>query len=145
MGMPGPGVWQIRAVVADSASDRIGSATRLVEVPNIPQGGLALSGVTLRGAPPADGKAPPDPRADPEVRIFKPGQTCIFRYTVFNQLTGADKKSTLEVRTRMFADGRLVLDGKPEQVTFAEGPDGLHRQISGPVKLDPGIAPGDYI
>src|ERR1017187_2704035 len=32
MKMPGPGVWQIRAVVADSTSDRIGSATRFVEI-----------------------------------------------------------------------------------------------------------------
>src|ERR1039458_4376665 len=48
MKMPGPGAWQIRAVVADSASDRLGSATRFVEIPDVPQGGLALSGLSLR-------------------------------------------------------------------------------------------------
>jgi hypothetical protein len=145
MKMPGPGAWQIRAVVADSASDRIGSATRFVEIPDVPQGGLALSGLSLRGASPAADNASPDPRADPAVRTFKPGQTCVFRSTVFNPLTGPDKQSALQVQSRIFASGRVVMDGKPERVTFGEGADGSRRQISGPIKLDPRITPGDYI
>jgi hypothetical protein len=143
--LPGPGNWQIRAVVADSASDRIGSATRFVEIPNVPQGGLALSGLSLRGASPAADKAPPDPLAAPEVRIFKPGQSCVSRYTVFNPLTGKDKQSTLEVQSRVFADGRVVMDGRPERVTFGEMPDGSRHQINGPIRLDPLMAPGDYV
>ena len=145
MKMPGPGAWQIRAVVADSASDRIGSATRFVEIPDVPQGGLALSGLSLRGASPAADNAPPDPRADPAVRIFKPGQSCVFRSTVFNPLTGPDKQSALQVQSRIFASGRVVMDGKPERVTFGEASDGSRRQISGPIKLDSQMAPGDYI
>jgi hypothetical protein len=141
----GPGAWQIRAVVADTASDRIGSATRFVETPNVKQGGLVLSGLSLGIAPPAAGSGPADPRGDPGMRIFKAGQGCSFVYRVFNPLAGPDKQSTLEVRTRIFADGRLVLDGKPGRLTFAELPAGSHRQITGQLKLDPLMAPGDYI
>jgi VWFA-related protein len=143
--MPGPGAWQIRAVVSDSTSDRIGSATRFVEIPDVPQGGLALSGLSLRGAPAAADSTPPDPRADPAVRIFKPGESCVFRSTVFNPLTGPDKQSALQVQSRIFAAGRVAMDGKPERVTFGEAPDGPRRQISGPIKLDPLMAPGDYV
>ncbi len=142
--MPGPGAWQIRAVVSDGASDRLGSATRFVEIPDVPKGGLALSGLSLRDAP-AAANAPPDPRADPAVRIFKPGQSCMFRSTVFNPLTGPDKQSVLQVQSRIFAAGRVVMDGKPERVTSGEVPDGSHREISGTVKLDPLLAPGDYV
>ena len=141
----GPGAWQIRAVVADGASDRIGSATQFVETPNVRQGSLALSGLILSGASPAADRGPADPRADSSVRIFKPGQGCTFRYSVFNALTGPDKQSTLEAQTRIFAEGRLVLDGKPGRVTFGEMPGGSRRQISGQLKLDPLMAPGDYI
>jgi VWFA-related protein len=141
----GPGGWQIRAVVADSSSDRIGSATRFVETPNVQQGGLALSGLILRGGSPAADSAPADPRGDAGVRIFKPGTGCTFLYSVFNALTGPDKQSTLEVQTRIFADGRVVLDGKPGRVTFGETPGGSRRQIIGQLKLDPLMAPGDYI
>jgi VWFA-related protein len=143
--MPGPGAWQIRAVVADSASDRIGSATRFVEIPDVPQGGLALSGLSFRGVSQAADNALPDPRADPVVRVFKPGQSCVFRSTVFNPLTGPDKQSALQVQSRIFAAGRLVMDGKPERVTFGEARDGSRRQIIGPIQLDPLMAPGDYI
>jgi VWFA-related protein len=144
MKLPGPGAWQIRVVVADSASDRLGSATRFVDIPDVPQGGLALSGLSLRGAPPAD-NAPPDPRTEPAVRIFKPGQSCVFRSTVFNPLAGPDKQSTLQVQSRIFAAGRVVMDGKPERVTFGEARDGSRRQLSGPIKLDSLMAPGDYV
>jgi VWFA-related protein len=145
MRLPGPGAWQIRTVVADNASDRIGSATRLVEVPNVPQGLLAISGVSLGGPAPLTDNAPSDPWANPAMRIFKPGHSCIYRYIVFNPLTGADKRSALEVQVRILAAGHVVVDGKPERVTFAESPDGLRRQITGPVKLDPLMAPGDYV
>jgi hypothetical protein len=37
------------------------------------------------------------------------------------------------------------MDGKPERVTFGEARDGSPRQVSGPIKLDPLMAPGDYI
>ena len=74
----GPGVWQIRAVVADGASDRIGSATQFVETPNVRQGSLALSGLVLSGASPAADRGPADSRGDSAVRIFKPGQSCTF-------------------------------------------------------------------
>jgi hypothetical protein len=146
MKMPGPGAWQIRAVVADNTSDRLGSATRFVEIPDVPQGGLALSGLSFRsGVSQAADDAPPDPRADPVVRVFKPGQSCVFRSTVFNPLTGPDKQSALQVQSRIFAAGRVVMDGKPERVTFAEARDGSRRQISGPLKLDPLMAPGEYV
>ena len=143
--MPGPGAWQIRAVVSDDASDRLGSAARFVEIPDVPRGGLALSGLSLRGVSREADNAPPDPWADPAVRIFQPGQSYVFRSTVFNPLTGPDKQSALQVQSRIFAAGRVVMDGKPERLTFGETSDGSRRQIIGPIQLDPLMAPGDYI
>src|ERR1035437_8196283 len=114
----GPGARQIRAVGADGARDRIGLATPFFETPNVRQGSLALSGLILSGASPAADRGPADPRADSSVRIFKPGQGCTFLSGVFNSLTGPDSQSTLEAQTRTFAEGRLVLDGKPGRGTF---------------------------
>ena len=142
--LPGAGAWQVRALVADDASDRIGTSARFIEVPDVLKGGLALSGLAMGGTPAADG-APADPREDPDVRIFRPGSVCTFQYSIFGALMGADKQSVLEMHTRMFAAGRVVFDGKAERMTFGELAAGTRRQITGHLKLDSQMAPGDYI
>jgi hypothetical protein len=143
--LPGAGAWQIRALVADGASDRIGTSARFIEVPDLAKGGLALSGLAMGASAPAAGGAAADPRGDSDVRIFQPGSVCTFQYSIFNARTGADKQSVLEVQTRMFAAGRVVFDGKPERMSFGELAAGARRQITGHLKLDPKMAPGDYV
>ena len=143
--LPGAGAWQVRALVADGASDRIGTAAQFIEVPDLAKGGLALSGLAMGAvAPAADGSAA-DPEGDSDVRIFRPGSVCTFQYSIFNALPGADKQSVVEVRTRMFAGGREVFDGKAERMTFGELAAGKRRQITGHLKLDSRMAPGDYV
>lgn len=143
--LPGAGAWQIRALVADSASDRVGTSYRFMEVPDAGKGVLALSGLAMGMDTVAGGGTARDPRGDADVRIFRPGSVCTFQYSIFNARMGADKQSALEVRTRMFAAGRVVFDGKPERMTFGELAAGARRQITGHLKLDPKMAPGDYV
>ena len=45
----------------------------------------------------------------------------------------------------MFAAGRVVFDGGAERMTFGELAAGKRRQITGHLKLDPKMAPGDYV
>ena len=129
--LPGPGAWQIRAVVADGTSDRVGSAAQFVEIPNVKLGSLAMSGLVLRGNTSAGANAPADPNADPDVRIFKPGGRYTFSYAVFGVLAGKDKQSALEVRTRIFANGRIVFDGVPKRVTFGRRRQTLAARLPG--------------
>jgi hypothetical protein len=143
--LPGPGAWQIRAVVADGTSDRVGSAAQFVEIPNVKLGSLAMSGLVLRGETSAGATAWADPNAAPDVRIFKAGDRYTFSYSVFGALAGKDKQSALEVRTRIFANGRIVFDGVPKRVTFGETPANARRQISGQLNLEPLMASGDYV
>jgi hypothetical protein len=49
------------------------------------------------------------------------------------------------VQSRIFAGGRLLMDGKPELLSFGESREGSLRQVVGPLKLDPLMAPGDYV
>jgi hypothetical protein len=143
--LPFPGPWQIRAVLADGASDRMGSAFQFVEIPKVKQGELGLSGLTLRGGSLTADGLPVDPREDLDVRIFKPGRNCAFSYSVFGALTGADKRTVVEARTRILAEGRVVFEGTPRRIAFGETPAGAHRQINGQLTLEPKMAPGDYI
>ena len=143
--LPSPGAWQIRAVVADGTSDRLGSAVQFVEIPNVKLGSLAMSGLVLRGETPAGATGPADPDAAPDVRIFKAGGRYTFSYAVFGVLAGKDKQSVLEVHTRIFAEGRVVFDGQPKRVTFGEVPANARRQVTGQLNPEPLMASGDYI
>jgi VWFA-related protein len=145
MKLPLPGAWQIRALVADGASDRIGSASQFVDIPKVRQGALALSGLTLHGASAAADSAPADPREDAAVRIFKPGSNCVFSYSVFGALTGPDKKSSLDVQTRILAEGRVAFEATQKGIAFGEAALGARRQVSGKLSLEQRISPGDYI
>lgn len=68
-----PGGYQLRIAVRDSASERTGSASQYVEVPDVKKGRLALSGIvikleesTLAGQPAASVPAPKRPASPPE-------------------------------------------------------------------------------
>jgi VWFA-related protein len=143
--LPGPGVWQIRAVVADGGSDRMGSATQFVEIPNVGQGGLALTGLMLSGGLMTAESAAGNSQEEAGVRIFKPGQNCTFRYGIFNALTGTDKQSTLEVVTRIFVGGHVVFETKQGRVTYSGMPAGSRRMIRGELRLDARMVPGDFV
>jgi VWFA-related protein len=143
--LPGPGAWQIRALVADVASDRVGTASRFMAVPDIAAGGLALSGLAMGTDIAAGESTARDPREDADVRIFRPGTTCTFMYSIFNARMGADKQAALEVHTRVFAGGRVVFEGRPQRMNFGELAAGLRRQITGHLTLDSKMAPGHYI
>jgi hypothetical protein len=85
------------------------------------------------------------PMKGPGVRIFQSGQTCTFQYGVFNAMIGLDKRSSLEVQTRILREGRVVFEGKPGRLDFGEAPVGAMRQILGHLTLGPQIGPGAHI
>jgi hypothetical protein len=49
-----PGAYQLRISLRDSSTERIGSASQFVEVPDLKKNHLALSGIVLRGERPGE-------------------------------------------------------------------------------------------
>src|SRR2546430_7684778 len=47
-----PGAYQLRTALRDESSERIGSATQFIEVPDVKKNRLTLSGILMRGVPP---------------------------------------------------------------------------------------------
>jgi hypothetical protein len=50
------GAYQLRTALRDAASERVGSASQFVEVPNLKKGRLALSGLYMNGAGESPGR-----------------------------------------------------------------------------------------
>jgi hypothetical protein len=141
-----PATYQVRVALRSingaEASGPItaGSASQTVEVPDLQQAALALTGVALwnrAGAPdaPTTGivyrAAEP---GDPAVRQFHAGDS--LSYAV--RLMVKDAAQPAVTRIRVLRDGNEIYSGEPLTITSGT-------PFSGTYKLDPAAKPGSYI
>jgi VWFA-related protein len=149
-----PGPYQVRAAVRDAATESSGSAEQYVEVPDVENGRLALSGILLQGAAsqaaPANADLSQGPVPGDDVtggaarRSFRRGAVIGYGYEIINAKTGAGQQPELEMQARLFRDGEQVLTGK---ATLAAGgaSDPQRLPASGRLALGRDMAPGEYV
>jgi VWFA-related protein len=123
-----PGAYQLRVVVRDAASEKVGSASQFIEVPDLKKERLALSGLVLSapqdagaetGVPAAGAKAPASAAGEdakfmsgPAVRRFRRGAEFEYYFAIYNAKTDrATGRPRLTTQTRLFRDGRPVFTG----------------------------------
>jgi hypothetical protein len=78
-----PGGYQIRAAVLDKATGKTGSGSQFVEVPRVGKGRLALSSVLMKGQTDDAAAALITARAEPTIRIFRPGSQAVYAYEIY--------------------------------------------------------------
>ncbi len=141
-----PGAYQLRVAVRDANTGKIGSANQLVQVPDLDQKKLALSGIVV-GSVRADG-ASLDAGTDATavLRRFRPGQALSYSFAVYNaRLDRATGLPRLAAQMRLFRDDQLVTAGAARPVEA--GPTTDARQVTGggAFVLGPEMPPGDYL
>jgi hypothetical protein len=146
-----PGPYQMRVVLRDTTSQRLGSSTQFTEVPDIKKGRLTLSGIVMGadrtrvGIDSTDGQiVAPDPNETPAVRIFKQGTTVVYAYAIFNARADRNKKAQLEVQARLFRDGQQVYTGAQVSMSSDAEQKTQLMAASGRLQLTQ-VTPGDYI
>lgn len=132
-----PGAYQLRIALHDAGSERIGSASQFVDVPDIKKNRLALSGIVVKGVsaaeytrnnaqsrPPGDTTSTPnvqangassqsegveegDAQASPAIRNFHKGLVMQYYFIIFNPQL--DKATN---QPQLTTQVRLVRDGK---------------------------------
>jgi VWFA-related protein len=150
LSLPGPGGYQVRAIVADTLSDRFGTAMYYLEVPPVNQGKFGLSGLVAQSQAAAAARtnaeaAELDPLGLPGVRQFSRGTGIAFTYGVFNPTRNQAKEAELETVTRIYATGRIMFDGRPVTLKIPATGNQTYAQVSGKVMLDPNLSPGEYV
>ena len=149
-----PGAFQFRIALRDQSSSRIGSAGQFIQVPNVANGRLALSGLVLLKDIPDKSESPNANQqgaqdaisTGPAVRQFRQGDKVIFAYSIYN---GQPDPSThlpqLSAQTRIFRDGKPVLTGTPAAIE-AGTQSSLKRIASvGRLQLGSEFPPGEYV
>lgn len=147
------GFYQVRVALLDQNSDRTGSANELVNVPDLAKGKLALSSILLRKDAPAGISAvdhaegqvgASDPAIAEATRVFKAGDALSYQYLLFNAKT-SEGKSSLEVETRLFRDGKQVYAGQPMVPELAGDAAAGRLLAGGRINLSQAIPPGGYV
>jgi len=163
-----PGAYQLRISLRDSSSERVGSASQFVEVPDIKKNRLVLSGLTVTGSyerPPEGNGAPAnlsrgnqaapanaDDRADqgdaaagPAVRHFRVGMTVDYAFFIYNaRLDKATNQPNLTWQVRLFRGGKEIFAGHPNPLDLT-GQSDLKRLLThGRIRLGSDLVPGEY-
>jgi hypothetical protein len=150
------GAYQLRVALRDGTSQKVGSATQFIEVPDVSKGRLQLSSLIVRGdiaqtrpgtPDNPEGKVDePDPKASPVLRTFKPGKPLTYAYQVLNAQSSNGHPPQLESVTRVFRDGKQIYEGKPLPVTApGEQKDPKSLIAAGRMQLGAKMAAGDYV
>lgn len=156
------GAYQFRIALRDRSSGRIGSASQLIEVPDIKKDRLLISGIVIKGMPLAeylgttaqnDGgenievmKGESLPNASPAVRQFRTGMALAYGYNIYNaQLDKRTGKPNLKVQVRVFRNGTELFTGDPLAFDSNGQTDLKRLTANGGIQLGANMTPGEYV
>jgi VWFA-related protein len=146
------GAYQLHCAARDAASERVGSASQFIEVPDLGKGQLALSGLLVSGPAPdgpeanAGRQAGTDPLESPAVRDFKPGHRLAWALSIMNaQIDPATHLPDLGLQLRMTHDGKEVYSGKTLPVNVQKQADLKRIFAGGQMQLGTKMEPGEYV
>jgi VWFA-related protein len=154
-----PGAYQFRMALRDTATDRVGSVSQFIDVPDLGRNRLALSGVVLSGKTIAAGGAnanpiaqsgkmasESDPEAGPAVRHFRQMMRLEYGLLVYNAgLDKASGKPQLTTQVRLFRDGKQVFSGDALPFNPTGQTDMGRLIVGGALELGTDLPPGEYI
>jgi len=158
--MKRPGAFLMRAVVRDAASERIGSASQYVQVPDTRKGQLAISGIFLKLAPQemvdpkvlqpsadgTEGRVEAWSEGGPATRRYRPGQGILYAYAVINpKLKGPAKEFQVGSQVRVFRNGQVFYTGTYNHLLLKSQPDPTRLVGGGMISLGSILSPGEYL
>ncbi len=146
--IPKPGSYQLRVAARDANSERIGSATSFVEIPDFSRAGMSLSSVQLYDS---DSKRNEElTRAgvlgggSPVTRVFLPGAVLRYDCTVYGALIDKQTgKPKIDVAVHLFEGADEIFASQPKPLEIAEASKtAVH--ATGDVALPGSLPPGEY-
>jgi VWFA-related protein len=138
------GSYQVRIVIRDRKSSKIGSAGEFVTVPNLKDKKLAVSGIVLGNVdnlPNQDSAT--QTILNPGSRRFAPGSDLYFAYRLYNSAIEGQLRDMV-MQAKLFRDGKNVYSGLEVPVKAGNQQDLTRILVDGVVRLSPELEPGSY-
>lgn len=149
-----PGAYQFRVAFRDAQGGKVGSASQFIEVPNLKKEHLTASSLVLENLSVNDwdkmnGTAGVSVRGDPmsvtSLRRVKLNSILRYGLEIYNAKLDGAKRPSIATKVRIFRDGKLVLDGKDQQLDIAGQTDLARLRCAGALAIGGKMLPGDYI
>jgi hypothetical protein len=86
-----------------------------------------------------------NPMSDTALRRVKAGTVLRYGYEIYNARLDHAKIPAVEVRIRIFKDGKLVLEGKQTKLNVTGQTDLQRLKAAGAISIGDQMLPGDYI
>lgn len=153
------GSYQLRTALRDVPSNRIGSATQFIAVPDVEKDRLMTSGLLIKGMPLdqylkglsagsvlKDTAEDSDPMANTSVRQFRTGSAMIYALAIYNaKLDKTTGKPNLTIQARLYRNGELVFTGKEVPFELRDQTDPKRLGGGGAIQLGTEMKPGEYV
>ncbi len=151
-----PGAYQYRVAIRDSQSDKLGSASQFIQVPNLKKNRVTVSGIVLENFTPqqwnnsfAEVPDPKiettDPMEDTSTRTFKRGSILRYGFEVYNAKLDPSNKPNISTQIRVFRERQPVLEGKRIPLDHSGQTDFRKLKSVGAFSLATKMEPGDYV
>jgi VWFA-related protein len=148
-----PGAYQLRVAVRDASTEKLGSASQFIEVPDLNKNRLALSGIILQSsettaasaaAPGAEQKEP-DTQGSAAVRRFRRGEQIDYFYNIYNaEIDKATGRPRLQTQMRLYRDREKVYEGPLNNFDAGSQTDFKNLHAASRIRLD-ALAAGEYV
>jgi VWFA-related protein len=147
-----PGAYQLRVALRDQASERVGSSSQFVEVPDMKKRRLEISGILLNAtqSDPAQGNQTDlssfDPANSAAVRQFRQGESMRYSFVIYNpHLDPATSQPQLQTQVKIFREGQPVFTGRAQRFSLNNPPDINRLSAASAIKLGADMTPGEYV
>ena len=144
------GAYQFRIALRDTVSDKIGSASQFIEVPNVKKR-LVLSNIVLDNFTVSEwqkiklGGSPDESERsvlyDAALRQYKRGTILRYDYAIYNP----NQIRQIESRLRLIKDGKVVYEVNPTAVKTEDQMDLQRIQTAGAITLGKNLEVGNYV
>lgn len=156
--MKKPGAYQLRVALRDHATDKIGSASQFVEVPNLKKKRLTLSGIVLEnisvaawqkrntaGTALGTNDNEGNPLNDTSVRRFRRGSVLNYGFSIYNAKSAPGQPASLTSQVKLYLDGKPIFEGSPQPIASTSGGENGSFNHAASISLAEKMAPGEYV
>jgi hypothetical protein len=155
-----PGTYQYRVALRDSDSGKIGSASQVIDVPDLAKQKLTLSSLAVEnvnmttwqnitqgkvGNGPNQIKVASTLLYDSVLKQFAPGTVLRYGFEVYNAKSGGSEMPKLETQAKIWQNNMAVVQGNVNKFDASTQKDPKHIRISGAMMLKDSLAAGDYV